>query len=57
MNTVEKYQAQAKINPFIFRAICSNCYHDIFSHEQITDEVAQTKMITACPWCHKSFVD
>lgn len=57
MTPQEKYCAQKKINMFAYSQYCTSCHKDMYEHEKVTDEVASCTIITACPWCRRSWLD
>lgn len=57
MTSKEKYINQRARNHFCYGQYCSNCHHDMFDHESVTDEVASNEFMSSCPWCHRTWLD
>ena len=52
-----RYCEQHEIPTFMIpmSGFCPHCNRDVYS--DMTPEEASQRLLTGCPWCHRSFVD
>lgn len=53
----KEYCQENQLPNFASNGKCYNCFRNVFDDNGYNLEYARTKLITSCPFCHKSFCD